>query len=335
MLATLLAAAALAAAPFPETIPVPTGSNPEGIAAKGSTFYVGSRANGSVYSGSLRSGEGAILVPAQTGRQAYGLKARGRRLYVAGGPTGFVYVYDARTGANVDAEQLFAPPAPGFINDVTVTHRAAYFTDSLNPVIYVYDRKRGTITTLQLGGEYAHQPGFNANGIAATPNGKRLIIVQSNTGSLYSVNPKTGAAQLIDAPPVTMGDGILLHGKRLYVVRNRANEVVVLRLRERFTEGTRIATLTDPEFDIPTTIARHGSRLYVINARFGQESPTDRVRHRQGRLNGSRHSSHPRCTAQRLSSWRLESCSLRTTAETCASTVLAEMPSRRAISLYR
>jgi hypothetical protein len=71
-----------------------------------------------------------------------------------------------------------------------------------------------------------------------------------------------------------MGDGILLHGRRLYVVRNRANEVVVLRLRERFTEGTRIATLTDPEFDIPTTIARHGSRLYVINARFGQESPT-------------------------------------------------------------
>jgi hypothetical protein len=275
MLATLLASAVLAAAPFPETIPVPVGSNPEGIATgKGTTFYVGSRANGSVYSGSLRTGEGSILVPAQAGRQAYGLKARGGKLYVAGGPTGFIYVYDARTGANVDADQLFAPQT-GFINDVTVTRTAAYFTDSLNPVIYVYDRSTGAASTLQLGGDYAHVPGqFNANGIAATPNGKRLIIVQSVTGSLYSVDPKTGEADLIVAPSMTNGDGILLRGKRLYVVRNRLNQVAVLRLRDHFTRATQTATLTDEDFDIPTTIARHGKRLYVINARFGQESPT-------------------------------------------------------------
>ena len=45
------------------------------------------------------------------------------------------------------------------------------------------------------------------------------------------------------------------------------------------------------------------------------------------------YSTQPLCTAQRLSSWRLESCSLRSTAETWASTVFAEMPSRSAISL--
>ena len=274
MLATLVASAVLAAAPFPETIPVPAGSSPEGIATgKGTTFYVGSRANGSVYSGSLRSGEGDILVPAQTGRQSFGLKARGGRLYVAGGPTGSIYVYDARTGGNVDADQVI-PPMTGFINDVTVTRTAAYFTDSQNPVIYVYDRSDGTTSTLQLGGDYVHAAGFNANGIAATPNGKRLIIVQSNTGRLFTVNPKTGEADLIEAPPVMMGDGILLRGKRLYVVRNTANLVVELRLRDHFTRATQTATLTDAAFDIPTTIARHGSRLYVINARFGKESPT-------------------------------------------------------------
>lgn len=276
MLATLLASAALLAAPFPETIPVPAGSNPEGIATgKGTTFYVGSRANGSVYSGSLRTGEGSILVPAQAGRQAYGLKARGGRLYVAGGPTGSVYVYDARTGANVDTDQLFVAPQTGFINDVTVTREAAYYTDSLNAVIYVYDRATGATSTLTLGGDYTHVVGqFNANGIAATPNGKRLIIVQSITGNLYTVNPKTGAADLIEAPPMTNGDGILLRGKRLYVARNRLNQVAVLRLRNHFTRATQTATLTDEDFDIPTTIARHGKRLYVINARFGQESPT-------------------------------------------------------------
>ena len=271
MLATLLASAALLAAPFPEKIPVPAGSDPEGIATgKGTTFFVGAREDGSVYSGSLRTGKGAILVPARDDREAYGLKARGGRLYVAGGPTGSIHVYDARTGADVDSERPLMP-APGFINDVTVTRKAAYFTDSLNPVIYVYDRRTGTATTLALAGDYAQAPGFNANGIAATPNGKRLIIVQSNTGKLYNVNPKTGEADVIDAPPVTMGDGILLRGTKLYVVRNRANQVAVLRLRDRFTEGTQIATLTDPDFDIPTTIARHGSRLYVINARFGNE----------------------------------------------------------------
>ena len=43
--------------------------------------------------------------------------------------------------------------------------------------------------------------------------------------------------------------------------------------------------------------------------------------------------STPRSIAQRDSSWRVESCSLRRTDETCASTVLAEMPRRSAISL--
>jgi hypothetical protein len=273
MLATLLASAALLAAPFPQTIPVPAGSDPEGIATgKGTTFYVGARQDGSVFSGSLRSGEGEILVPAQAGRQSYGLKVRGGRLYVAGGPTGQIYVYDARTGANVDLEQLFTPPAPGFINDVTVTRTKAFFTDSVNPVLYVYDRAAGTVSTLPITGDLVYEDGFNANGIAATPNGKRLIIVQSNTGELFTANPKTGATEQIDAPDVENGDGILLRGKRLYVVRNMNNQVVVLRLRDHFTRATNIEEFNDGDFATPTTIARHGNRLYVVNARFGNEA---------------------------------------------------------------
>jgi hypothetical protein len=277
MLATLLASAALLAAPFPETIPVPTGSDPEGIATgKGTTFYVGARQDGSVYSGSLRTGEGAILVPGrQDERAAFGLKARGGKLYVAGGPFGAAYVYDARTGADIDVEQLI-PPNTGFINDVTVTRTAAYFTDSRSDKLWVYDRSTGTAAPLTLSGDYQHVPGeFNANGIAATPNGKRLIIVQSFTGKLYTVNPKTGVADLIDAPLVRNGDGILLRGKRLYVVQNRDNKVAVLRLRDHFTRATLKATLRDDDFKIPTTIARHGSRLYVVNADFGNETDPD------------------------------------------------------------
>ncbi len=204
MLATLLASAALLAAPFPETIPVPPGSNPEGIATgKGTTFYVGSRANGSVYSGSLRTGEGAILVPAQTGREAYGLKQRGGKLYVAGGPTGFALRLRRAHRRERRLRQLFARrrrlrqrrhgDARG-----GVLHRFA------EPGALRLRPRSGTTSTLQLSGDYVHQPGFNANGIAATPNGKRLIIVQSNTGFLFTANPKTGAATKIEAPSMTM-----------------------------------------------------------------------------------------------------------------------------------
>ena len=56
--------------------------------------------------------------------------------------------------------------------------------------------------------------------------------------------------------------------------RNTANLVVELRPANHFTRATQSAELTDDAFDIPTTIARHGNRLYVINARFGQETPT-------------------------------------------------------------
>jgi hypothetical protein len=273
MLATLLASAALLAAPFPETIEVPAGSDPEGIAAKGKTFYVGARQDGSVYSGSLKTGEGAILVRGRQGeRGAYGLKRRGGKLYVAGGPFGAAYVYDARTGADIDVEQLI-PRGTGFINDVTVTRKAAYFTDSLSDKLWVYDRRDGTASPLTLGGDYQHVPGqFNANGIAATPNGKRLIIVQSFTGKLYTVDPKTGVADLIDAPLLTNGDGILLRGKKLYVVRNREEEVVTLRLRDHSTRAVELARFTEPDFKIPTTIARSGKRLYVVNADFGHEA---------------------------------------------------------------
>ena len=48
----------------PDVIALPNGFQPEGIAtSKRDTFFVGSRDNGAIYRGSLRTGEGAILVP--------------------------------------------------------------------------------------------------------------------------------------------------------------------------------------------------------------------------------------------------------------------------------
>lgn len=275
-----------AAAQFPELIPLPDGFQPEGIASGiGTTFYVGSIPTGAIYRGDIETGEGAILVPAQEGRSAIGLKfdRNSGLLFVAGGQTGFAYVYDAQTGANVAAIQL--TDLPSFINDVVVTSDAAYFTNSFQPIIYrVPLLEKGEfpetpeVEEIMLGGDYQFTPGaFNANGIAATPNGDRLIIVNSTEGALYNVDPSTGIATRIDlgTGAVPNGDGILLRGRTLYVVQNQLNQVAVIRLNADFTAGTIVNVITSPLFRVPTTIAGFGKMLYVVNARFGTTPTPD------------------------------------------------------------
>lgn len=268
---------------FPEVIPLPDGFQPEGIASgKGTTFFVGSIPTGAIYRGDFRTGEGEILVEPQAGRSAIGLKydPRSGLLFVAGGMTGYAFIYDAETGENYAEIFLGA----GFINDVTITQDAAYFTNSFQPEIYRVPLTRNglpspsDVETIPLGGEYVFMPGtFNANGIAATPNGKALIIVNSVEGALYRVDPDTGVATRIDLSggSVPAGDGILLQGKTLYVVQNQLNQVAVVELGPRYTSGTIVDTISSPLFRVPTTIARFGDRLYVVNARFGTPPSPD------------------------------------------------------------
>jgi len=263
---------------FPEVIPLPNGFAPEGIASgKGTIFFVGSIPTGAIYRGDFRTGEGEVLVEPQAGRSAIGLKydPRSGLLFVAGGMTGYAYFYDAETGENYAEIQLSTDPS--FINDVTITQDAAYFTNSFQPVIHRVALSRNGIPTsgvetIPLGGDYQFTPGaFNANGIAATPNGKTLIIVNSTEGALYRVDPETGDAVRIDLDggSVPFGDGILLQGKTLYVVQNQLNQVAVIELSSDYHEGTIVDTITGPLFRVPTTIAGFGDSLYVVNARFG------------------------------------------------------------------
>ena len=278
--------AAVPAQAFPDVIPLPNGFQPEGIAVgKGSTFYVGSIPTGAVYRGDLRTGEGDVLVPAQEGRAAIGLKYDERTglLFVAGGPTGFAYVYDGETGENVAEIQLTT--GDRFINDVVITNDAVYFTNSRQPVLYrVALENNGElpdspiVEKIPLTGDYQFTPNaFNANGIAATPNGKTLIIVNSVDGVLYNVDPTSGVTTRIDLGGATVpnGDGILLQGKTLYVVQNRLNQIAVVELSSDLTQGEIVDTLTSPAFRVPTTIARFGDSLYAVNARFGTPPTPD------------------------------------------------------------
>jgi sugar lactone lactonase YvrE len=196
------------------------------------------------------------------------------RLFVAGGPTGDGYVYDAETGAQIAIYDFTS--AGSFVNDVIVTRTDAWFTDSLSPVLYRVplgpDGSPGTpFEALPLGGDFTFVPGlFNTNGVDATPNGTTLVIVNSATAELYTVDPSTGDATVIDlgGGTVANGDGILLDGKTLYVVQNFQNRIAVIAFEPGLGVGTVLTHITHPGFDIPTTIDEFGSRLYAVNARF-------------------------------------------------------------------
>ena len=265
---------ALAKGPFPATIPLPPGWQPEGIAiGNGKTLYSGSRATGAVYKADLRTGKGTVLVEGVAGRAATGLKFNRGRLFVSGAATGKAFIYDAKTGALIREYQLAA--APTFINDVAVTKDAAYFTDSQQAVIFKLPLGNGgtlpaAAQRLDLTGDFQLVAGFNLNGIVASPDGRTLIAVQSNTGKLFTIDPNTGVTRLIDlgAATVINGDGLLLHGKTLFVVQNQNNRIAVVGLAPGLGSGTINNTITSPNFDVPTTVAMFGSRLYAVNARF-------------------------------------------------------------------
>jgi sugar lactone lactonase YvrE len=275
-----LGRSALAAKAFPGEISLPDGFRPEGIVVgHGTTIFAGSLADGAIYAADLRTGEGEVLVTPPSGRIAVGLDfdERTNYVYVAGGPTGQAYVYDGGTGAEAGVFQL-TTATPTFINDAIVTADAVYFTDSSQPALYRIPLLAGgglpepsAVQEIPLGGEYSFIPGqFNANGIEASPDGRWLIVVNSTTGTLYRVDPASGEATAIDLGPDTVpnGDGILLRGMTLYVVQNFFNQVAVVELSDDVTSGEIVDHFTDPAFDIPTTIARLGSALYVVNARF-------------------------------------------------------------------
>jgi sugar lactone lactonase YvrE len=267
---------------FPKIIQLPNGWFGEGIATgRGTSFYVSSLEGSAIYAGDLRTGVGRVLVPPDPDRLALGLKVdRRNRIFVAGALTGQAYVYDADTGRTL-ATFTFGPPETTLVNDVIVTKDAAYFTDSFNPRLFVVPIARsgalGTPYELPLSGDYVHIPdGFNLNGIEATASGRTLIVDQTDTHKLFRVNPKTGVAREIPVDgDAGLGDGLLLRGRTLYVATGLDNEVRVVELEPALQSGTLIRTITDPLFDVPTTIAGFGRRLYVVNWRFTTEPGPD------------------------------------------------------------
>ncbi len=273
---------------LPDTVALPDGLRPEGITSgPGTTFYVGSVSDGRIVTGDLRRVGTRVLLPAATGRSLRGLfwDRRTGLVWAVGslGAESHVWAVDGRTGAVV-ADVLV--PGGVFLNDLVVTERSVWFTDSrVDRLGRIALTRRGrssgeAATFVPLTGEW---PGFDGTNIAA--NGIRqlrdgsLVLNHSSAGGLWQVNPRTGVAREIvvrGGPRPVSGDGLVLRGDTLYDVRgNGTPSVSVFRLSRR--DGRWVATarglLTDETLDVPSTATFAAGSLWAVNARFGVASP--------------------------------------------------------------
>ena len=293
---------------WPEAIAIPVGFEAEGIErGKGHEFFVGANSlsslfgeaffgvphdlsefAGAIYKGNLRTGKGAILAP-PTGQPVSGLSYDRRTdyLYAATGLSDLVsgsftshgvIVYDASSG-DIITEITFGDGI--VINDVLVTRRAVYFTDSLNPDLYKLVLKKGgrlpsnpMVEVIPMPG-FEMVGGFNANGLVGRFNGKKLVIVNVTTGVLYRVDTASGDASPIEIEGAEQvfpnGDGLYLDGRTLYIIQNFDNKVAVVQLSRNFSGGKFIKNIPgedecDPNpLNVATSIISLGNSLYAIN----------------------------------------------------------------------
>lgn len=261
------------------------GGFPDGIALDTATgdFYTGSAVDGTIYRGNVVAGTAGVFLPGEPGRVAVGLALDGNgRLFVTGGESGAIAVYDTATGQLLlEAANGLAPNT--LLNDVAVDAAGnAYVTDSFNPTLYRIPAAAlapadsatpaPSANALEVFVDFSAtgfnlvQPGFNANGIVATPDGQYLLLVQSNTGALYRVTVATGETIQVDLGEGSLpgGDGMTLDGQTLYVVRE--GQITPIVLAADFASGAAGASFSDASLAAPSDIAQFDRCLLVVNS---------------------------------------------------------------------
>lgn len=276
------------------TYPLPADVTfPEGIAydAKEGALYTGSALTGTLIRMPLKGKQATVVakagtvLPGEPFPTVLGMKldAAGR-LWVAGGRTGQMAVVNARTGAVL---KKFETPTPkgSLINDVVIVGSSAYFTDSLTPTLWrvttTGDRIGDLEPWLQFAGtpiEYT-TPGANLNGIAATADGRHLIVVQMNKGLLFRISVGDKRVQPIDigGEAITTGDGLVIDGRTLYVVRQGEQEIVTILLSEDLANGKVVSRFKNAALMWPATAVKAGNQLLVVNTQFNKRAGKDPV----------------------------------------------------------
>lgn len=253
---------------------------PEGITeGPGSSFFVGSLGDGTIFRGDLATGSMSVwLGPDGDGRTSIaGLDVdRHGRLLACAIDTGELYAYDL-SSAELVARQRFpvdgdAEPQP---NDVVVSGDTAYVTDTRRSVVWRVPAGADGVGAPEVladlsGPEWPE--GLYLNGIVASPDGSLLLVAAQGTGHLWRV-PTDGSkveAVALDGY-VFNADGMLLAGDVVYGVTNRGESwddvtfaVSALRLAADWRSGVLLGELTDPGWSSPTTLAHVDGKLLVV-----------------------------------------------------------------------
>lgn len=285
--AVVAGAVALAQTPVLSTIALPASITfPEGVAydASADAAYTASAVTGAVVRVQLKTGASETVAAADTllpaGTPApfpavLGMKLDGQhRLWIAGGATGRMWILDTQTGKVLKAFQV-PNPSGSLINDVVLVGNAGYFTDTRFATLWRVQANGSQIGELEPFVTFANTPlqydnNANLNGIAATPDGRSLIVVQMGKGLLFRIDLASKAVTSIDTAgqDLSGADGLVLDGHTLYVVRQTAVEIATVQLSADYAKGTVVNRLKDPLLAWPATAAKVGDHLLVVNTQF-------------------------------------------------------------------
>ncbi|MFF8405980.1 hypothetical protein ACF06P_30655 [Streptomyces sp. NPDC015684] len=252
---------------------------PEGIAVEhDGTIYVTSKGTGRLFKGHISDPElrplaaqGIVDRPS-----ALGVHSDARhRIFSVGGSVLTVHDRSGRLVARRTAQD--GPLGAANLNDLVITEEAVYVTDWANPVIHRADLHAGHLGPLRpwvdIRSAAPHFPAqyWLLNGITADRTGRTLLVASNGTEAVWRVNTDTKAVEEVRLGGQSFGaDGMLLRGRHLYAVLNYGAPagVYIAKLSKDLRNGTVEYQITGDRFDLPTTLARNGCRLYVVNSQL-------------------------------------------------------------------
>lgn len=281
LLTTLVALPATA-----QPIPLPSEiAFPEGIAfdPAGRTVFVAGTRDGTIARIDLAGGPAKLFrtgLAAEIGDLVPGVLGleldRQGRLWMAGGRTRKIFVADVATGRLL-ATIATQTAGNGVVNDIAIAGDTAYFADTLHPRLWAVKLTGALPAAAEpwidfTGTAISYGEGPNLNGIAATPDGRTLLVGQMNKGLLFRIDVATRAITPIDLKGelVQGADGLVLEGRTLFVIRQPAAEIVTIRLAPDLASGTVIKRTQAPGLAWPATAAMDGDSLLVVNSQFNK-----------------------------------------------------------------
>jgi sugar lactone lactonase YvrE len=237
---------------------------PEGMGYDSSNgdYFVGAIGGGAVLRGDVNDPNATVFSAAGADGRTAALGARPDhgRVFVGSFGSGKVWIYGERNAKLIAVLDTGMPSS--VLNDFSfLRDGTAFATDSTNPILWRITFSHNGTPTIQkwidfTGTPFVYGPGFNADGIVTSANGRYLVINQLSTGDLFRVDVATKTVTKIDVGgfDLTNADGMALDGSSLYVVRNANAQIVKVDLSADFTTGTVDTVTTSPAFLFPTAV---------------------------------------------------------------------------------